>query len=141
LCEFLRALFASLVYTALVGVVGYSLFMSYQLKQQETLHKRQEVDLMRRELERVVQQNEQLKLQARFLRTEEGIEKVAREKLGLIRPNETTYVVINAPTVRDSLNSRTAMKPKCVENAAGQVQNWLTRVLQCWWNGGDGGGD
>lgn len=91
-----RTLIINLLFIALVLVVGYSLIITYRLKQHETWQKTVEVNRAHDQLTHDIEINDGLKREIQFLRTEPGVEKIARERLGLIRPNETTYLVINA---------------------------------------------
>lgn len=98
--------------------------------------KEAEVEKARTDLARVVAYNEGLKSQVRFLQTREGVEKVAREKLGLIRPNETTYIVINAPPADEPPARPVAGRPDAAQKPRGFVDSALRWVREVW-NGGD----
>lgn len=129
--ERLRTLGTNVLFVLAVLLIGYSLIVTYQEKRRETILKQQEVERMRHDLARVVAQNDDLRGQIRFLQTEEGVEKVARERLGLIRPNETTYIVINAPRITEPApRPSPAMGPS---PSHGGVLRWLLDL----WNGGE----
>ena len=132
----IRFLLANVAFAVCVAVVAYYLFLTYQVKQHEALLKAQEVQAMRVDLDRTLAQNEQLRLHAEFLRTREGVEKVAREKLGLICPFETTYVVVNAPVAREP-DVKLADRVRSPQQEARCVHNFLVRPFHVFWNGGD----
>jgi cell division protein FtsB len=135
--DVLRTIAINLLYTGLVLVVGYSLLVTYRLKRYETAQKRAEVEAARAHLARDVEINEELKHEIRFLRTEDGVEKVAREKLGLIRPHESTYVIVNAPAPRPFPRVR----PSPLSTPPGPTSESLAvtawKALEELWNGGD----
>jgi len=133
--ERLRLVLLNVLFTFAVLGVGYALWVTYEVKRDETRMKEAEVEQARVELARVVAYNEGLKSQVRFLQTQEGVEKVAREKLGLIRPNETTYIVINAPPGGEpdrpvGVRPAASQKP---QSLADRALRWVREV----WNGGD----
>jgi len=135
--DILRTVFINLVFTALVIVVGYSLVITYKLKHEETNRKKMEVEVAREQLARDVDINDQLKREAHFLRTADGVEKVAREQLGLIKPHETTYVVVNVPTQLPVMRPRTAPQAADEPPAAASMTAWMSKALTELWNGGD----
>lgn len=67
-----------------LAYVIYTL-VAQQFKMVDLSH--QEADL-RRQMEEALQQREQLKKQIQLLHTDSYIEKVARDKLGLVKPDE-----------------------------------------------------
>ncbi|MBM3460707.1 MAG: septum formation initiator family protein [Armatimonadetes bacterium] len=130
--ERLRVIAVNVLFTAGIALMAYVLLLTWQEKRRETLEKEREVAAMRAFLAKVVAQNDDLKRQVRFLQTPEGVEKVARERLGLIRVNETSYVVINAPTLKDAPEPRSTPKPPA-EPAGSPLSRWLGHF----WNSGD----
>lgn len=130
-----RMVLLNLLFACGVLLVGYLLYVTYEVKREETRMKEAEVERARVELARVVAYNEGLKDQVRFLQTREGVEKVAREKLGLIRPNETTYIVINAPAVQDPPSA--PVPPETGEKKPSGVLDGVGRWVREVWNGGD----
>lgn len=135
--DVLRTIAINLLFTLLIAVVGYSLVVTYKLKQEETAMKRQDVEQARLQLARDIEKNDELTQEIHFLRTGEGVEKVAREQLGLIRPHEVTYVVVNArvmptprPIHRLPLNAQRS-------RPAESMSAWVSREFAEIWNGGD----
>ncbi|NDD27023.1 MAG: septum formation initiator family protein [Proteobacteria bacterium] len=134
--EGLRTVGINLLFVVGVLVVGYSLLVTYDLKQQETALKRQEVEAARAQLDRDVEVNDRLKSQIRFLRTDAGVEKVARDALGLVRPNEQTYVVVNAPSSKAARLSPPAPVAEAPAAGPGLLTRLWSSVVEVW-NGGD----
>lgn len=135
--DLLRTLFINLAFAALVAVVGYSLLVTYQLKQQETRQKELEVEIARADLQRDIEINEDLRRQIRTLRTEDGLEKVARERLGLVRPNESTYVVVNVPPALAAARPASATRPTTVAPPDEGLLTTAWRAVVELWNGGE----
>ncbi|MBI4318891.1 MAG: septum formation initiator family protein [Chloroflexi bacterium] len=52
----------------------------------------QQAEALRRDIEDLKTENEQLQKQVRILESDEAIEKLAREKLGLAKPGETAII-------------------------------------------------
>lgn len=65
---------------------GFNLVRSHQLNQQESG--------ARAEIDRLQERYERLNALEQYLNSDEYIEIVAREQLGLVRPGETAFVVI-----------------------------------------------
>ena len=96
-CNAIKRFVANCAFTAFCLTVSYGLWVVYQHKQSDTMAKHAEVQATRNELQADRAQNEKLARYEQFLRTPAGVEHVARERLGLVRPNEVTYIVINKP--------------------------------------------
>jgi cell division protein FtsB len=132
----LRALALNLLFTLAILGVGWTLLVTWQAHAEETRLKALEVVQMQRELSQVQAQNEALRRQVRFLNTPHGVEKVARERLGLVRPNETSYVVVNAPRLEDP-KPTPAAKPTPPASQPDNVLSWMLQKFRKAWNGGD----
>ena len=135
--DVLRTVVINLAFAALVAVVGYSLLVTYQLKQQETRQKELEVETARADLQRDIEINEDLRRQIRTLRTEAGLEKVARERLGLVRPNESTYVVVNVPPTLAAARVSAETRPPAVVPPTESLITLAWRTVVELWNGGE----
>lgn len=133
--EFFRVLIVNAGFAALVLVVGYVLMVIYETKQQETWQKKQEVEAARAQLQRDVAINEALKRHIAFLKTEAGVEKVARDRLGLVRPNESSYVVVNAPPVQASAARAESTQAQSSPSVGLFAHAW--RMVLELWNGGE----
>lgn len=84
----------------LLAVVLVGLFVLYfiyiMIWQQVMLSKKnKEIDALEEKISAAAQQTEQLKEQLSSMEDPEYIERIAREKLGLVRPNERVFVDAN----------------------------------------------
>ena len=71
-------------------------FISIMIWQQVMLSKKnKEIDALEEKISAATQQTEQLKEQLSSMEDPEYIERIAREKLGLVRPNERVFVDAN----------------------------------------------
>ncbi len=133
--DVLRTIAINLLFTALVAVVGYSLLLTFKLKHEETLGKQREVESARAELQADIETNDALKHQIHFLKTSDGVEKVARERLGLIRPYESSFVVVNIPKT-PAAHARPATSD-AESGPSESVTEWVRNRVVELWNGGD----
>lgn len=74
---------------ATVLLAAWSVYPVFRLQYE---HQR-EVDSLETELDTVKARNDELRQQVDELKTPEGVEKIARETLGLAKPGEQVYVV------------------------------------------------
>ena len=65
-------------------------------------------DDVRVEIDELQERNEELLRQREFLRTDEYIERIAREELDLVKPGETSIVVITPPRHGSAATARRA---------------------------------
>ena len=84
----------------LLAVVLVGLFVLYFIyimiwKQVMLSKKNKEIDALEEKISAATQQTEQLKEQLSSMEDPEYIERIAREKLGLVRPNERVFVDAN----------------------------------------------
>lgn len=56
-----------------------------------------ELETLKVERHTLLVSNEQMRERVAYLETNEGVEEVAREKLGLVRPGELAYAVVPPP--------------------------------------------
>lgn len=84
-----QARVATLVVLAAVLLAGWSVYPVFRMQYQ---HER-EVHSLEAELEGLKSRNDVLREQVDELKTPEGVEAVARETLGLVKPGEQAYVV------------------------------------------------
>jgi cell division protein FtsB len=92
----------SLVLLVVLGAVGYNLFFVCQLKQQEYEEKQADLDHVLDDIHRCEIRNKQLEAYVKHLKTDSGVEEIAREKLGLVSPGEMAFVVVPPPPPRSS---------------------------------------
>jgi len=87
---------------------------------------RAEMETLNRELQSIMQENENLKVETERLNTDAYIEQQARLRLGLIRPGEEAYLVVppkQVPPVKDE-----TVKPKKAASPAKKRSWWQTVV-------------
>jgi cell division protein FtsB len=128
-----QRVFYNIVFMLSALVVAYGFLYTYQVWRQETAFKLQEVEQMRRQVAQVQAQNDHLKSHIGFMQTPQGVEKVAREQLGLVRPNETTYIVING---KKHPSAETTPEPTA-EAPAMSLPHRCIHWFHELWNGGD----
>lgn len=85
---------AMLVTALLFAVVSYNLYYCCQIKQRELEERQRELVKLKSEISLAEYSNSQLKAQVAYLSTDAGAEEVAREKLGLIKYGEVSFVVL-----------------------------------------------
>jgi len=78
----------------LIGFIIYFIFVFFE--QQKVLYaKNIEMNNIQAKIKEEMELNEELKKQKEMLATDEYIEKVAREKLGMVKPGERIFIDIN----------------------------------------------
>lgn len=83
--------------TALLTVCGMGLYSLCLDRQANFEEKLVELDTLKSERQVLLVHNRKLRDRVGYLETDEGVEEVAREKLGLVRPGELAYAVIPPP--------------------------------------------
>ena len=83
-----------LVTIALLAVIGLNLITVCRLHQNEYENKLADLAKLRQTIYEAEYMNGQLRARVKHLKSDQGVEEVAREKLGLIHPEETAYVVV-----------------------------------------------
>lgn len=78
----------------MLGVIGWNLYGVCQLKQAEFEEKEAELLRLRQAVYAAEFSNAQLKARVAHLKTDAGVEEIAREKLGLLAPGEVSFVVV-----------------------------------------------
>lgn len=116
----------SLVLLVALGFVGYNLFFVCQLKQQEYEEKQAELDHVQDDIYRCEIRNKQLDAYVKHLKTDAGVEEIAREKLGLVSPGEMAFVVVPPPPPRSSSDDEI---PPLKKAPPGYFQQFLHRAL------------
>lgn len=82
--------------TLLFLVMGAA-FLTQLVPYRQILDSSRQVSSARAELAALEEDNELLAADIAALETDEEVEKLAREKLGYVRPGETAYVVLDPP--------------------------------------------
>lgn len=85
---------ALLVTAVLFVVISYNLYYCCQIKQRELEERQRELVKLKSDISLAEYSNSQLKAQVAYLATDAGAEEVAREKLGLIKYGEVSFVVL-----------------------------------------------
>jgi len=117
----------SLVLVVLLTVGGYYSFQICMDQKRECRQKLAELRLVERQIRDLSTQNAVLKARHQRLRTAEGMEEVAREKLGMVRPGEIAYVVEPGPPAPGP--EELLARPDPPEPAPGLLQRALNRLL------------
>lgn len=85
-----------LVVTFLFLLIGAA-FLTQLVPYQQIIESQRQVEGARAELESLKAENSRLRSDVEALHTDAEIEKLAREKLGYVRPGEKAYVVLDPP--------------------------------------------
>jgi len=88
-------------------LIAYNLYFVCKIKQQELEEREAEVQRLRAEISLGEFTNSQLRAQVAHLSTDAGAEEVVRQKLGLVKNGEVSFVVLGGPT-----ETKPAAKPQ-----------------------------
>ncbi len=88
------------VATLLILLMG-AVFLTQVVPYGQIVDSQRQVDSARSELAALEAENTSLQADVAALQTDAEIEKLAREKLGYVRPGETAYVVLDPPGLDD----------------------------------------
>lgn len=80
-------------------LISYNLYFCCQIKQRELEDRQAELVRLQGEISLAEFTNAQLKAQVAHLSTDAGAEEVAREKLGLVKHGEISFVVLGTETL------------------------------------------
>ena len=104
--KFKRFFLFLIIGTIVSFLISFFFIKSYMVKSAEYNAKLAEIKILQQEKEKLEEENEILQGKIEYLKTEKGVESVAREKLGLVKPSEIAFVVVN------DKNATTAQSPK-----------------------------
>lgn len=110
-----------LIVFILIAVVGLILF-SFSSLALSGFRLNQQAEVLRREIGALKAENEVLQKEVRYLESDEGLEKLAREQLGWLKPGETGVVTVPSKTIEKS--KTTPLDPRRRESP-----NW-----RHWWD-------
>ncbi len=79
------------------GVLGAGLYNLCLDRQLDFETKLVELESLKSERRSLTDYNEVMRERVAYLKTNEGVEEIAREKLGLVRPGELAYAVVPPP--------------------------------------------
>jgi cell division protein FtsL len=109
------------VATLLIFLMGAA-FLTQVVPYRQIVDANRQVTEARDRLATLQTENETLQAEADALQTDSAIEKLAREKLGYVRPGEIAYVVLDPPGTVDE-EVETVVEPVPPEEAT-----WVDRV-------------
>lgn len=107
--------------TLLFLVLGAA-FLTQVVPYRQILDSQRQVNAAKAQLESLQEENEVLSADVAALQTDAEVEKLAREKLGYVRPGETAYVVLDPPT------ADTALAPAVKEPIIPARRTWVEAV-------------
>jgi cell division protein FtsB len=99
------------VRTALFLVVLVGLLFAFVYPTRTFLEQRSDTNKARAQLEILRAENARLDRESKRLSTDSEIERLAREKYGLVKPGERPFVIIPAPTTAPPAPSTTGSAP------------------------------
>ncbi len=76
-------------------ILGIAVLSTFAIRQSEVIAAKKRLAALESEIEYYRNMNETLERQAELLSSDEYIEKTAREKLGLVKPGEIQYMLVN----------------------------------------------
>lgn len=97
----------------LIVTIVVAAWMVYPVFRLQYEHRRQ-VDSLESELEGLKSRNDELRDEVDELKTPEGVEEVARDTLGLVKPGEQAYVVTGG-AAGDTLETSATASPGSAE--------------------------
>ena len=113
---------------ALLFLLLGAAFLTQLVPYRQIIDSSRQVEEARGRLAALEAENEMLEADADALHTDAEIEKLAREKLGYVRPGETAYVVLDPP--EESLEQEeTVPAPAPPEESDGTWVDWIWDFL------------
>lgn len=106
----------------LILLIGAA-FLTQVVPYRQIIDSNRQVDETRAQLAALEQENAALQADVDALQTDAEIEKLAREKLGYVRPGETAYVVLDPPGSDDT--EPVASSPQPAED-----KTWVDRLWE-----------
>ena len=110
-----------LIVTLLFVLIGAA-FLTQLVPYQQILESQRQVEAARAELTALEEENNRLEADVSALQTDAEIEKLAREKLGYVRPGERAYVVLDPPGADDQIG------PQPVTAEVAEEPTWVDRL-------------
>lgn len=92
--NFRRLAIFSAVAVLLAFISVFVFVKNYHLKSEQYQEKLAAIEAMEKDNQKLARENERLKQQVEYLQTKSGVESVAREKLGFVKPEEIAFVVV-----------------------------------------------
>jgi len=133
----IRRVLSVVFFIAFAACSVFIFYHNYTQKQMEYAKKDEQLKKLETEIAAVENENKQLRREIGHLNTKEGVEEIAREKLGLIKPQEIAFVVISSPTpsatgVPVSSEVSSAKNEKLKEEIikeSRKEEGWLQKIL------------
>lgn len=113
---------------ALLFLLLGAAFLTQVVPYRQIIDSRHQVENARTELAALEEENARLEADAEALHTDAEIEKLAREKLGYVRPGETAYVVLDPPQEQGE-ESSTAPTDTPEQPKGGTWVDWIWDFL------------
>ncbi len=110
-----------LIVTLLFLLVGAA-FLTQLVPYQQILDSQRQVDAARARLAELEDENIRLQADVDALQTDAEVEKLAREKLGYVRPGERAYVVLDPP------DAETSPVPEPAPTELPEERTWVDRL-------------
>jgi cell division protein FtsL len=110
------------VLIALLFLLVGAAFLTQVVPYRQIIDSHRQVTSARAQLEALQEENTRLQADVDALETDEEVEKLAREKLGYVRPGETAYVVLDPPRTEDEQSGPPA-PPTPVD-----TRTWVERI-------------
>lgn len=110
------------VMIALLLLVLGAAFLTQVVPYRQILDSQRQVNSARAELASLETENKLLTDEVAALESDEEIEKLAREKLGYVRPGETAYIVLDPP------ESEAAPLPQTDDLALPEERTWVDQL-------------
>ena len=107
--------------TLLFLVMGAA-FLTQVVPYRQILDSQRQVNSARAQLAALEEDNEVLSADVTALQTDEEVEKLAREKLGYVRPGETAYIVLDPPA------EETSPKPQTDNLDLPEKRTWVDQL-------------
>jgi len=111
------------VFATLLFLLMGAAFLTQVVPYRQIIDSQGRVDSARAELGALQAENEMLQADVDALGTTEEIEKLAREKLGYVRPGETSFVVL------DPMDSNSKLNPE-VEPTQVEPETWVDKIWE-----------
>ncbi len=118
------------VLATLLFLVMGAAFLTQVVPYRQILDSQRQVNSARAQLAALEEDNEVLAADIAALQTDEEVEKLAREKLGYVRPGETAYIVLDPP------GEATRPQPQTDNLVIPEKRTWVD-VLWDFVSGGD----
>lgn len=113
-----------IVTTVLLIGCAYILYTCCQVKQAELEERQAELRKLKADISMAEFTNAQLRAQVAHLSTDAGAEEVAREKLGLIKPGEISFVVLGESKPAQKVRPK-APEPVQEQSLLMNFMHWL----------------